>query len=210
MDSKLLDFEYYYNKLPLYLQESEGFKEHFRYWIELLQSINLTGNKIQSMLNIFDIDEDVPYLERNTGCSDFLNKLGMLYGVSRVMTINNDEVTLTDKLMLFVIKCQIIKNFFNGTYSQINKLYIDAKLPIVYYTLQSMEVEVIFCAAELTDYESEEIDILYELFDNQFLIVKSMGIQYITDKLDLNEILYFGSENDTDTKYQWDNRVWGV
>lgn len=204
INDKLKDFKYFYNKLPLYLQQSEGFLSHFEYWFELLQGIDKSADDIESMINVFDED----YLTKNPNCSDFLDKIGLLYGVSRIMTVDGSRVELDDKLMLFVIKCQIIKNFFNGTFEQINKVYKDANLPIIYYTRGTMEVEIIFCAAEIP-YTSAEINILYELFNNGFLIVKSMGVNYSVDKLDVNQVLYWADSNGSSVNY-WDSRVWGV
>ena len=66
---KLQDFEYYKSKIPLYLQNSEGFQEHFRIWYDLLvDGVVKNADILLNMLLIFDkdylsylhsIDEDI-------------------------------------------------------------------------------------------------------------------------------------------------------
>lgn len=65
LPDKLREFDYYVQKLPIYLQNSYGFIEHFRIWYEVLMGnvhtaqINSSGvvgsaDSIFEMLNIFD------------------------------------------------------------------------------------------------------------------------------------------------------------
>mgnify|MGYP003288801105 CR=1 FL=1 len=43
LPEQIREFEYYKNKLPLFLQNSYGFIEHFRIWYDLLTSDEHTG-----------------------------------------------------------------------------------------------------------------------------------------------------------------------
>lgn len=64
LNDKLKDFNYYVRKLPMFLQQSEGFIEHYRIWYDMLvgdleTKINNTGvvgvaDTLFNLLNIFD------------------------------------------------------------------------------------------------------------------------------------------------------------
>ena len=203
VDEKLLDFTYYYNKLPLYLQQSEGFVEHFKYWIEILQKLDVVGDELSNMFNVFDEN----YLEKNLNCSDFLDKIGLLYGVNRNITIGDVTYNLNDKVFLLLIKAQITKNFYNGTYSDLNTFYYDvAKIPLTYYTTSSMTVEIILSESFLSskDYSPSEIAQVSELFKAGYLTIESLGVKY--NKKTINEkILLMWNNVDA----LWNVKVWG-
>ena len=198
LPSELLDFQYYYNKLPLYLQQSEGFKEHFRYWIELLNGIDSIGDKYKEMSNIFDSD----YLTKYPYCSDFLNKLGLLYGVSRVMKIDGTDVTLSDKMLLLLIRLQVVKNYFNGTNEQLTDFYKNiAKLPIMYLTYGHMFVKICFAYDQLEtpafdNYTSTEVSQIRWLLSQGYLYICSLGVLYDYEEVSLADIGF------------WDNTTW--
>ena len=54
---KLKSFEYYKNKLPMYLQSSDGFISHFEIWYDLLIGQNNNGvvNVCDTILNLLNI-----------------------------------------------------------------------------------------------------------------------------------------------------------
>lgn len=59
LNEKLQSFDYYKNKLPLYLQNSYGFIEHFRIWYDVLtgeQGVVKFADYLLNGLNIFDED----------------------------------------------------------------------------------------------------------------------------------------------------------
>ena len=94
----LREFDYYKNKIPLYLQNSEGFIEHFRIWYDLL--VSGVGNKSDILLNmllIFDpnylsylesIDENI---QKDGYVCDILDKLGSIFGVNRYFKVTYEE-----------------------------------------------------------------------------------------------------------------------
>lgn len=115
LHEKLQSFDYYFYKLPSFLQQSEGFVEHFRIWYDILVGMhdvrNNTGvvgsaDTLFNLLNIFDqeIDDNGNiinhYLEYVNSlpdseegyASDILDKLGSLFGVKRSF-----EVTYTNQ-----------------------------------------------------------------------------------------------------------------
>ena len=59
LTEKLKSFDYYKNKLPMYLRSSDGFVSHFEIWYDLLAGQNKNGvvnvcDTILNLLNIFD------------------------------------------------------------------------------------------------------------------------------------------------------------
>lgn len=114
----LRSFDYYYRKLPMYLQQSYGFSSHFRLWYDALMGENteLTFNGIVPsfetmlyLLNIFDTDAKTPegiskYLENiikipNANASNehqygttcyMLDNIGALFGVKRHFSVELD------------------------------------------------------------------------------------------------------------------------
>ena len=197
---KLLDFKYYYNKLPLYLQQSEGFESHFEYWIELLQGIDSYADKIESMLDIFNAD----YLELNPDCGNFLEKLGLLYGVSRVITISGNVVTLNNKLLLLLIRMQIVKNYFNGTWDDLYNFYFNvAKLPITYRTNGTLSVQIYFVSTSSLGYSDEELSIIFSLLQNGYLYIESLGVKYDVQQITFDNLGFWDVS-------EWDDVEWGV
>ena len=63
LPDKFKSFEYYVNKLPLYLRNSYGFIEHYRIWYDLMIGENENGlinvsDTILYLMDIFDDDYD--------------------------------------------------------------------------------------------------------------------------------------------------------
>ena len=140
LPKKLRTFNYYYNKLPLFLRNSYGFVEHFKIWYDLTYNndnkgiVNI-GDLLLYLLNIFDKDylETINNMEDsdNGNASDILDKIGLLFGVSRKFSVNylegaqtvHEELSLNNEEFLILIKCQIIKNYCNGSEIQIQDYY---------------------------------------------------------------------------------------
>ena len=89
----LQTFEYYYDKLPLYLKNSYGFAEHFRIWFELLKSGDKNGivNVSETLLYLLDLFDD-KYLEKLSQIEGTLPKLDAPQNVS----IDTDYVATFD------------------------------------------------------------------------------------------------------------------
>lgn len=123
LPNTLKDFSYYFNKVPLYLKNSEGFIEHFRIWFDLLvgnydydastfEGVVVTEDVILYLLNIFDNDylQFISNLQGSNSSqtvefgtvSDILDKLAEIYGVRRnfsvtYIIIENTESKLVTK-----------------------------------------------------------------------------------------------------------------
>lgn len=220
---KLKSFDYYKQKLPLYLQNSYGFIEHFRIWYDLLvgQS-NVTGvvgvsDTILDLIGIFDAD----YIEKlnvyegsESGTkSDLLDKLGNLFGVKRGVrvtyynssnTLVSENITLDNKDFLLLIKAQVIKNYCNGSYLQIKEYYENSGLFIVTKNTTSPATVDIYLN-DIPDSKYTYSENVRKLFLSGLLNIKSMGIRYLYSIQSLFDILIW----DNETK-GWDEGAWAI
>ena len=225
---KIKSYEWYYNKLPLYLKNSYGFSEHFRIWYELLISgdkngIVNVGDTLLYLFNIFDENflqtianlPDSGATEGNYGTvSDFLDKLGYLFGVIRNFSVtykndNNENVTedlsLNNEDFLLLIKAQIIKNYCEGTYEQIKGYYNSAGLDVFLITTEDVASAHVYLAAtpDSTKYSLN----VKKMFKSGLMRIESMGITYTEGVRALDWFLTWDS---TKTKEYWDTGVWSA
>ena len=225
---KIKSYEWYYNKLPLYLKNSYGFSEHFRIWYELLISgdkngIVNVGDTLLYLFNIFDENflqtianlPDSGATEGNYGTvSDFLDKLGYLFGVIRNFSVtykndNNEDVTedlsLNNEDFLLLIKAQIIKNYCEGTYEQIKGYYNSAGLDVFLITTEDGASAHVYLAAtpDSTKYSLN----VEKMFKSGLMRIESMGITYTEGVRALDWFLTWYS---TRAKEYWDTGVWSA
>ena len=213
IQQKLLDFKYYYNKLPLYLRNSQSFPEHFRIWCEFLNNINDISDELLGLVNIFD----TYYLQKYSEvCDDFLDKLGALYGVSRNFSVVVDEeqggiiekvvkyVSLSQLEFLILIKSQIIKNFFQGTVQEIVQFYKDANLPIFMQTLRSATCAVYLILGQVDGIDSNATNVI-NMFKSGLLTIESAGINYLYDVYNDATVLKWDDGNKV-----WDSGEWTI
>lgn len=208
---ELQSFDYYKNKLPLYLQNSYGFQEHFRIWFDLLvgtsQNDGLIGNSyiLLNLLNIFDPTyleyisqlEDADVDENNVygTKSDILDKLGALFGVTRNFTVTyTDDTTVTEDIslnnedFLVLIKTQIIRNYCEGTSKQINEYYKSIKLQLYAKTLSAGRA-ILYLVVSDGDKQYSYSENIKKMFLAGMLKIDSMGILYSYSTLDLENLL---------------------
>lgn len=212
----LTTFEYYVRKCPSYLQNSSGFLSHFKFWYDYVMfDVNLSTsggvlNVEDNFLRLLDIYAD-DYLEllnslRRSTDTDFLDKLASLFGVSRALTITYFEdnqfktssIKLTDSELLIFIKCQIIRNYCNGTYEQLKKYYTSTGLIVRLLTSTDSATVDMYLIALTDDQYSDNIK---HLFLSGLLTVKSVGIQYRHSVITIENILIWDEEN-------WDEGEW--
>jgi len=222
LPAELRPLEYYANKLPLYLQNSYGFVEHFRIWYELLvggkvvcsdltiindslfvsegSSVVYVIDTLFEILNIFDLnclithtsntDATEHYLtylnsigdDDNGTKADILDKIGALFGLKRSFTIEVNgakiQVNLNNKDFLMLIKCTIIRNWFDGSYKELRSFYSLTGLNV--FILTDHEYPAI-CKLIMLNVADSTLDIsenLQNLFLAGLLTVESAGIEY--------------------------------
>lgn len=225
---KIKSYEWYYNKLPLYLKNSYGFSEHFRIWYELLISgdkngIVNVGDTLLYLFNIFDKNflqtianfPDSGATEGNYGTvSDFLDKLGYLFGVIRNFSVtyknDNDEnvtedLSLNNEDFLLLIKAQIIKNYCEGTYEQIKGYYNSAGLDVFLITTEDGASAHVYLAAP-PDSSKYSLNV-EKMFKSGLMRIESMGITYTEG---VRVLVSFLTWDSTKTKEYWDTGVWSA
>ena len=221
MPDVLKSFEYYVDKLPMFLQESYGFIEHFRIWHDVLNATISASDETLCLLNIFDPD----YLSKirdledsgSTGPTDYgtksdiLDKLGKFFGVNRTLSCTyedttgtrTDELTLNNEDFLLLIKGQIIKNYCEGTYEQLVQYYQNAGLRVFIIT----STENATSALHLVELdEGDYSDNVKKMFKAGLLRIASVGIKYNDYLVKLTGFLTWDGELSGDV---WDVGVWG-
>lgn len=235
LPSELRTFDYYVKKLPLYLQNSYGFIEHYRIWYDLMiaNDSKYTGivpiaETILYLLNIFDKDyldnivamgdAEIPTdltnpQDKYGRQSDILDKIGALFGITRNFTctylLNNvtqsKQVSLNNYDFLILIKVTMVKSYFDGTYEQWQSMYDDIGFTVV--PVSSVD-DPATCIVYLIQTESTQYseDIL-ALFLSELLFIESVGIRYIPTIVDIANLLIWDG---TDEASYWDEGKWSL
>lgn len=198
LPEELQSFEYYKGLTPMYLQNVHGFLDQIKIWFNLcmLKSNILTcgtdircgavavSSRTDSIVSV--IDEIFAFLDIfNTSgqhlseSADILDKLAALFGVSRQFSVTIEDekkqLNLSDNDLLILIKCQVIKNFFNGTYEHLMRCFEIVNLPIMPLT----DTQPAHCKMYmLLQDENEVSQNVKDMFLSGMLSVESMGIYY--------------------------------
>lgn len=190
LDQNLLDFKYYTNSLSMFLKRSFGMLEHFKLYYDILKEIDDEETKIFDSLDIFNENYDLDL------ATDILDKIGSMLNVKRKFQVTISDVvhdlTLTNEELLLLIKAQIIKNHYNGTYLQYKSLYELANIPVIIYTATNASATVNCYLNYNTDVTITD-NIKY-MFQAGMLSIESMGIAYTYSIADINLFGQFDSE----------------
>lgn len=188
LKEKLLTWKYYQDKIPLYLQNSFGYSEHFKILFDLLSVYDSEGDKLLKAVNITNTGELGTF-----NCSEILDNFAILYGLNRQMMINNELLTFTDEELLKLILVKIIQINFDGTrktfldfyntyFENELKFYLDKYLPNRINVIGTFEVD-------------SNLDKVYKYTD--LLFVNLIGVRFYRYELpDLDSLAKF----DDDTK----------
>lgn len=230
LNDTLKSFDYYKSKLPLYLQNSYGFVEHFKIWHELMMSQVEVSDTIHELLNVFDSnylakiaalpDADIPeqIIEPTDiygRSSDILDKLGSLFGITRKFSVSYyDEnmqhvvanLNLNNFEFLTLLKIQIVRSHFDGSYDNLRQFYAEAGLQTFVVSDVEHPANSCFLYLALTvDSENEYSDNIKHMFRSGLLLIPSMGIQYIPAYVDLTHILLWDVN---EPNVFWDEGRW--
>lgn len=203
----LKDFDYYKNKLPLYLQNSEGFLEHFRIWHELLtEGVIKNSDILLNLLLIFDnnyldyLESIDPEMDKESYHCDILDKLGSIFGVTREFKVTYEElgIPVTEQLLLdneeflILIKAQIIRNYCEGTRQQMSEYYKSVGLQLYIQTDDSEQATANLYLTETpgeTSYSYSEN--IRKMFLGGMLRIESVGIKYKEAFIDVSRLLFW-------------------
>ncbi len=195
----LLEFQYYLNRLSMFMKESYGMQEQFEIFYQQLLQVNNEFDYLFDQLDIFNKQgKELP----STWVSKLIDKIGAIFGCYRKFTIfiNNEyeELNLEDDEFIIYIKCQIVKQNFQGSREELSTIYstfddgkvtkglLDLLMVYVLYQTQSpLLLNSVQCNIYWSNY-SQYSENLRKLFLAGYLTIESMGILYnrITQNID--------------------------
>lgn len=229
----LLEFKYYLDRLSMFMKESYGIQEQVEIFYQQLKQANEQFEYLFDQLDIFNVqDENIP----ENYVSALIDKIGVIFGCYRKFTIflNNqyEEINLNDEDFIIYIKCQIVKQNFQGTREQLSAIYttyedgqvtknklLDLIMVYVLYqvptgsppVLNSVQCNIYWC-----NY-SQYSENLLKLFLAGYLTIESMGILYNRLAQNINDLLIYADKvitlNDgdyhtlDDTYYIWNTNT---
>lgn len=172
--------------------------------------VRLDGNSIGSVKGVDGVQDHNQYGEH----SDWLDKIGELFGVKRILSVQytennvvkNEQLILNNEDFLKLIQCQIIKDYFDGSYEQIKKYYEKVGLRVLYLNADeaaTCNVYLLKTANSAFDYSEN----LRKLFLSGIMLIESAGIKYTTGVIDLDALLIWDKDV-TATYTGWDYGEW--
>lgn len=214
---KLKTWEYYQNKIPLFLKNSYGFEEHFKIFFDILKNCDEISDEVLSGFDLFNENYEKNYIEKyeklnneDTYSLDILDKIGKIYGINRYFDVkyideNGQETTkelkLTNKELYKLILSKIILLNYDGTYSMARELYDKIGLPIYMFTENSANVKLILDTGNQTTITQN----IKDLFNANMFTLKSLGITYTIFEADISKLAIYDS---TDENLAWDKGIW--
>lgn len=208
----LLEFQYYLDRLSMFMKESYGITEQTEIFYRQLYEVNQQLDFAFTNLDIWN-NQNIK--------SEFLDLIGAIFGLRRSFNIEytyiNDQqeeinvkknISLNDNDFLIYIKCQIIKQNFQGTNEELERLYTHYKnnkqeaglidLCFIYIlTIGSANCSIYF---QNSSSFSENI---IELFKAGYLTIESMGIKYTKDVGSIFTLGRFGYASSTSDQYKF-------
>lgn len=195
----LLEFQYYLNRLSMFMKESYGITEQTELFYRQLKTVNEQFDIFFNNLKIFD--DKIVFL------SDFLDLIGSYFECYRQFTIqlNGSYIQINlqnNREFLDYIRCQIIKQNFKGTYDEIKRLYThyenrEIKSGLVDlqfdYVLLQEDQESLSCRIYFSNYNNYTEQIK-NLFLAGYLTIESMGINYDRECINIYDISTFASD----------------
>lgn len=194
---KLLQWKYYKDKIPLYLQNSFGYSEHFKLLWNLLCDYDEEGDNFLKAMNITNTGELGTF-----NCSEILDNFARLYNISffydtnsvRSMNINNQIIAINDTTLTFLILVKIAEINFDGTrktFLDFYKKYFDGLLSFYIDKYMSNKILVVSNINE-----GVPLDIIYQ--NTNMLFIDIMGVEYVRTTIDdVTKLALFDNSNKT-------------
>lgn len=208
LEPKLLTWKYYKNKLPLYLQNSYGFEEHFKLLFDVLINTNEVDDAIFREINLFRENYfstlDIDGITANGTEYNILDWFASLYNVSRKFSLEGvvDPLELTNYELLILIMVKIVSTYYDGSYEDIKYLYDLIGINVEFYT-NSIQSGKAYCFLTNAVNYSQNIQ---DMFNAGLLIIQSAGIEY---KFGVDaDLIYLGIWDSNDVNKEWDSAKW--
>lgn len=222
ISKQLLTFDYYFQKVPLYLRNDDNFMTHFKIWCEALIGNVAIDNKFQengvapsvdillTLVDIFANDylQNVQQLvDASTTNFEFLDLLGLLFGVYRNFSINDNNVSLNNEDLLLLIKAQIVRNYHNGSMKQTNEYYQKVSSQLITSTdPENVAHEIVYWNANVSDVSDNK----KLLFYNGLLTIEHLGISQTLAIFPITDVMFWADENGQNGSKTWDEGVWAI
>lgn len=215
---KLRAWEYYYKKLPLYMRNSYGIKEHFEIVWNVMMQLEWTQEDVLDVMNLLQNDYVskviAKYDDVNSYDFSFLDVIGSLYGVNRSLNVNyidnytgetiHKKLYLTNKEFYVLIKARIVQNNYDGTFEQARQYYENIGLPMYMFTGTNPAECYLYLG-----FNDNITDNVKDLFMANLLTLKSVGITYIRYQIDISKMAIWAGKDDTpNDNNSWDVSVW--
>ena len=210
LKEKLLQWNYYFFKVPLYLQESSlndnpqmGISGHMKMFFDILINSNEEGSKILEAFNITDPDYfsnlNLIGVTANGTEFEFLDNLAELYGLSREMKFSGYDITLTNKQLIQLLEIKIFQINWEGNRKDFLKLYDSLNIPIEFYIDKYIPGKIITVLNQ--NQVAQNIWLLYNYTD--LLLINIAGVQYekYSGQIPENLGIFDVSEFDNGAKY---------
>lgn len=221
ISKKLLNWQYYYTKLPLYIRNDFGIPEQFKMIHELICKLDSVEDEILNCFNLMQYNYENKVIAKydNINGYDFklLDIIASIYGINRYMNVSyysnientdiNKSLKLTNKELYLLIKSRIIQNNYDGSYQQALEYYNDIDLPIYMFTDQMSPLHCQLYLGLNDNIKNNEN--MRTLFLANILTLKSVGIVYIVNELDITKIAIWADNTElVSTNNQFDLSIW--
>lgn len=188
LKEKLLNKNYYYNLLSMFMKNSYGIEELLTSYVNLMNDMDIAENDIISQLDIFNISENYDYdnvidkYEEMSINEDNITykKMEILDNIASIFDINRNirykdtsdnkfkDIELSNKNLLKLIKLAIVKNNWDGSREMLYELYENIGIPIAIVNKDSLEADYCLDTLKL----KRNISKSYENVKNNTLIVE--------------------------------------
>lgn len=223
---RLLGYDYYIDLLTLLLKNSYGVPNQTRLFVDIINKFNDTEIDLFNLLGKYN-DNGSWYLnidkidELSATESDLLDKIASIVGASRYYPFIDGK--LTNKELFILICMQIVRNNYDGTRYWLDEAYSLIKdvtgVSIKYFTDDSEQATCDLILDTSTISEGGEVKQKYEnivkLFNNGYLTIRSLGIKYNLQELNLGINGYFDGFPVSEGVYdystdhtKWDRALW--
>lgn len=211
ISDKLLDLDYYLDKLSMYFRRCYGIEEQFAMLNSIMRQLNSTLDFAYERLDVMNTDYinmiNRTQTETDIDESDILDKIASIYGVARTFSVSyttsstsvtDKQISLNNEELVVLIKARIIQNTYKGTYEECMSLY--RLIGLDQFIIINNDVEDATCNMYLQPQSSENIQ---DMFLAGLLSLESLGITYNYDLVSATSLGLWDVSDWDDTTRLW-------